>query len=682
MLSERTTGETPEEQFRRACAELSHRLRCGDDCRAEQFFDACPSLASRADHAVELIYIEFITRRELGQNPEPAEWYERFPKWRVQLESRLQTPPAVGDSETPDRSTVVQSSHSEPEEAAAKEHTVLFGRYEIIDQLGRGGMGVVYQARDIALGRTVALKMIRAGVLAEPQEIERFYREARAAALFQHPHIITLHDVGQEDDRHYYTMALAPGGSLAKRREWFAGDPAAIAALVEKIARAVHFAHSKGILHRDLKPGNILLDEHGEPLVSDFGLAKFLDADAELTQPGAIIGTPAYMAPEQARGLPETITAQSDVWSLGVLLYELLTGQRPFAGRGREEVSRRILHAEPERPRTLRPGLDRALESIVLKCLEKEPARRYDSAEALANDLARWSRGEQTIARPTNWLRWTWQQIGRHPVWSSALFLAVVSVVILSWVALTRPPAAPTDEPGKPIMLLSKSGLHQPIRWLAREGKLDLDQPETGVIRLQAKDLCLLELRNQVPWERYRFEAEVKDDTPDTGGAGIYLACTEQATDLGGEFWFCTLSFAERGCMPARPPIKDRMALATFQAQCHRQPRRGRDPGYNFTSPTLRDQQFPPQPGQWRKLVLVITPEVIRAYWDGDTSPFSNVLIKTLPTEIHEAFAALPMGLRSKTPPRFALRGGLGLVCNRGAALFRNVLITPLKEGP
>ncbi len=270
-----------------------------------------------------------------------------------------------------------------------------FGKYELLSEIGRGGMGVVYKARHKELDRTVAIKMILSSHLASSDQIERFYAEARAAARIQSPSIVGIHDVGQISGQHYFAMDYVDGPSLAQAVREGPVDLETAARLVLVMARAVAELHAHGIIHRDLKPSNILLDKLGRPYVTDFGLAKMLGTDGRMTRTGAIVGTPGYMAPEQASGKNGAVTPLSDVYSLGAILYELLTGRPPFLGETPLDTLVQVLEGEPPRPGRLRPGIPKPLESICLKCLERDPADRYSTASALVADLDHFLRGEQ-----------------------------------------------------------------------------------------------------------------------------------------------------------------------------------------------------------------------------------------------------------------------------------------------
>jgi WD40 repeat protein/tRNA A-37 threonylcarbamoyl transferase component Bud32 len=287
-----------------------------------------------------------------------------------------------------------------------------FGDYELLEVIARGGMGVVYKARQVSLNRLVALKMILKGELATERDVARFRAEAEAAANLDHPHIVPIYEVGDHDGQQYYAMRFVEGTSLARHPR---ADARTEASLIAIVAAAVHHAHLRGILHRDLKPSNILIDSAGTPFVADFGLAKRVDSERSLTESGALVGTPRYMAPEQAAGRKD-LTVGADVYSLGVVLYERITGQTPFTGETALEVLRQVRENEPPRPSLITPGCDRDLETICLKCLEKEADKRFRSAEALADDLGRWQRGEPIEARPMRQLERSWRWCRRHPM--------------------------------------------------------------------------------------------------------------------------------------------------------------------------------------------------------------------------------------------------------------------------
>jgi serine/threonine protein kinase/WD40 repeat protein len=330
------------------------------------------------------------------------------------------------------------------------------GDYELLEVIAHGGMGVVYKARQVSLNRLVALKLIRAGELANASEIARFRAEAEAGASLDHPNIAPIYEVGEHEGRHYFSMKLIAGSPLsaaiaagcwcrtpcpAHRPPGFflpnrAGCCPTAARLVATVARGVHYAHQRGILHRDLKPGNILLDAQGQPHVTDFGLAKRIEADSGMTLSGAILGTPSYIAPEQAAGI-KALTTAADVYGLGAILYELLTGRPPFRGASALDTLLQVREQIPKPPRAIHPSVNRDLETICLKCLEKDPARRYGTAEALAEDLERWLEHRPIRARPTTPAERMLKWMRRKPALAAAVvglhLVAVLGLAGILW---------------------------------------------------------------------------------------------------------------------------------------------------------------------------------------------------------------------------------------------------------
>jgi hypothetical protein len=314
-------------------------------------------------------------------------------------------------------------------DAAAAPGPVVPG-YEVLGELGRGGMGVVYRARHLKLNRVVALKMVLAGGHAGPDDLTRFLGEAEAVAALQHPHIVQLYEFGQHDGLPFFTLEFVPGGSLTDKLSETTLTPKEAARLVEQLAHGVHYAHGKGIVHRDLKPGNVLLAEDGTPKVTDFGLAKRLEVGTGLTASGAIMGTPTYMAPEQAGGHGKRVGPLADVYALGAILYECLTGRPPFKAATALDTILQVVSEEPASVRQLQPGAPADLETICHRCLQKEPGKRYASAEELAEDLRRFQAGEPIRARPVSAWERTWKWVRRRPA-EAGLVGAVVLVVLV-----------------------------------------------------------------------------------------------------------------------------------------------------------------------------------------------------------------------------------------------------------
>jgi WD40 repeat protein/tRNA A-37 threonylcarbamoyl transferase component Bud32 len=397
---------------------------------------------SERDERLQSILVAYIEAAEAGRAPSREELLTRHPEFAAELAEFLDGRERIDRAAGPLHAAGPSPTENATVGPAAGQAVAplgkvrYFGDYELLEEIARGGMGIVFKARQVSLNRIVALKMILAGQLASDADVRRFHAEAEAAANLDHQHIVPIYEVGEHEGQHYFSMKLIEGSSLAHRlaESQRSNVPLTIAAqkewarLLAVVARAVHYAHQRGILHRDLKPANILIDRDGLPHVSDFGLAKQLHGAAGQTQSGAIVGTPSYMAPEQARA-EKSLSVASDVYSLGAVLYECLTGRPPFHADTPLDTLLQVIEQEAPRPSSLRGGIDRDLETICLKCLNKASGRRYASAEALAEDLERWLAGEPIQARPASGgerlLKWA----KRRP---TAAALAAVSVLALA----------------------------------------------------------------------------------------------------------------------------------------------------------------------------------------------------------------------------------------------------------
>jgi WD40 repeat protein/tRNA A-37 threonylcarbamoyl transferase component Bud32 len=407
------------------------RWQAGNRVPAEDYMRDDLGVAVDSDTAVDLVYQEFLLREEMGETPTAEEYQQRFPQLAQQLAQQIEFHQALEPPEGPDSSkspTVATPADAKP---TAEGWPDIPG-YAITAELGRGGMGVVYQARQWGLNRQVALKMILDGTRASPEERVRFHAEAEAVAQLQHPHIVQIYDVGEHAGCTYLALEFVDGGSLAQKVGGTPLPARQAAEIMETVARAVHFAHQRRIVHRDLKPANILLTTEGVPKISDFGLAKRTEYDARLTGSGGVLGTPSFMPPEQAAGKSGEIGPLVDVYALGATLYFLLTGRPPFQAANATETLRQVIDEDPVAPRRLNPAADRDLETICLKCLEKTPQRRYASAGDLADDLRRYLDGRPILARRASWREHGWRWVRRNPGWAATLATALGLLLVLA----------------------------------------------------------------------------------------------------------------------------------------------------------------------------------------------------------------------------------------------------------
>jgi tetratricopeptide (TPR) repeat protein len=416
----------------------------GQPAYVEAYLQQNPQLLARPDDALELICQEIVLREAQGARPTLEEYLGRFPDLAPQLRIQFAVNEAIQEnasdlsadsgpitSPEPALTILDDEATTPPASSAVPASLPDCPGYELLGELGRGGMGVVYKARQVQLNRVVALKVLRAGEYADAEDLARFRQEAEAVARFQHPNLVQIHEVGEVAGRPYMALEYVAGGSLERYLAGTPQSPRAAAELLATLARAIQYAHERGVIHRDLKPANILLSAESIPKITDFGLAKRLDVELGQTRSGAIMGTPCYMAPEQAQGRGKAVGAAADVYALGVVLYEMLTGRPPFKGETPLDTLRQVLIDDPVAPRRLLGRCPRDLETICLKCLQKNPARRYASAAALADDLERFLSGTPITARPIRaWergLKWA----RRRPGAAAALLAGTAFLVTL-----------------------------------------------------------------------------------------------------------------------------------------------------------------------------------------------------------------------------------------------------------
>lgn len=496
-----------------------------------------------------------------------------------------------------------------------------FAHFELLKILGTGGMGVVWQARDTRLQRIVALKMLLAGAASHPEQIDRFEVEAQAIARLEHPNIIPVYEFKSFQGQPYFAMPLISGGKLTDHKARFQADVRAAVRLVEKLAHAVAYAHERRVLHRDLKPSNILLDEQGEPCIADFGLAKLLDNQADLTLSGAVIGTPAYMSPEQALGLHAKVGPGADIWALGIILFELISGSRPFPGTSRDELTPHILNDDcrtvPFWPTVAATGLT----NIILKCLEKDPDDRYVTATSLAHDLAAFLEGRPTVAGPPPAKR-----LSRRRV--LALSVGAATVVGLGGIAAIRTLLEPRDSLSLMRRELAAQGTIQFLRpnGALRYHDVIYGEPKFGTVATEPPQLsmicnapAMIELLPASEFQHLRLEAEFQFDplTPDSLG-GVYLYQGRWRESSRAVPLECYIRWGIDEQRQAQNPEKRREVKcdAEFIWNTLTAPTRS---GSSGLRPRVRVVVDPKEP-QWQRLTLELSPETVSFSVNGDVS--------------------------------------------------------------
>lgn len=535
--------------------EQRNRWLMGERVPVEAFVRLHASLSTKAQNVLSLIYTEISLRQGLGERPTCEEYVNRFPHFEHQLRTHFEhaSPSTVDQAAVPTRALDARPTPQIMPHGMATAAPRSMQDYLIEATLGRGGMGVVYKAFQRSLNRYVALKMILGGLHAGSEELTRFRLEAEASARLQHPNIVQIYEIGEEDGRPFFCLEYIDGGSLAQKLDGTPQNPRSTAHLVEQLARAMHHAHERGVVHRDLKPGNILLakpapgataDSYGVPKITDFGLAKRLDVDQGQTNTGAILGTPSYMAPEQASGNTKSVGPGADIFALGAILYDMLTGRPPFKGSTLADTLQMVQDADPVAVVRLQPKTPRDLETICLKCLQKEPEKRYSSAQALADDLRRFLNGEPVQARPTPiWERgWKWAK--RRPALAALYGVSAAAVLLLmvgGWIySLDRARAADSERnlknQAQTNYLKAEENFQRALgavrQMLTRVGAVDLvDVPQLEPIRRallqEAKQyyVAFLQERSSDPQirreaaEAYRTLGEIQDMLGDLDAA-------------------------------------------------------------------------------------------------------------------------------------------------------------------
>jgi WD40 repeat protein/tRNA A-37 threonylcarbamoyl transferase component Bud32 len=499
-----------------------------------------PHETTAHDARVEGVLHEYLQALDAGKKPNPRDYVAQHPDIADDLAAFF-ADQAKLDQVAKSMRALAQPATLPPSDPPPDDSlgsVRYFGDYELQREIARGGMGVVYKARQVNLKRIVALKMILAGQLAGPEEVRRFHAEAEAAARLDHPGIVPIFEVGQHDGQHYFSMAFVEGESLAHKITQGVFPPRDAAALMKKVAVAIAYAHVEGVIHRDLKPANVLIDRDGQPRVTDFGLAKRVqtgDAASQDTAPGQILGTPSYMPPEQASGLVSRIGPHSDIYSLGAILYCLLTGRPPFQAATPLDTLLQVIQQEPVSPRQLNAAVPRDLETITLKCLEKEPAKRYRSATELAEELGRFLNGEPIHARPVGRVERGWRWCRRKPAVAALLgtgLLGVAAVLIVGLIynyhlglALTEVEKKKNEVEGREQQLRVEHDQSQDRLWKAlfEQGRAE---------RLAGNRWRSLELLAEAG--RQHVTPELRQEAIESAAsAGVRLVCHVERGNLG-----------------------------------------------------------------------------------------------------------------------------------------------------
>jgi hypothetical protein len=689
-----------EARLRLAMAELEQRVHSGEDCFAEEYFAADPELAENVENAIDLIYeAEFCAYRDAGRSRSPEDYYRRFPQWRNELERQFFID-GLEEPHLPQIFCMIGSDGSQEQ-------------YYVLKDLAKSPNGRVVKARHARRNCIVAIKTFAGD---DPADEERFRTGAREQERLRHPNILPVHDVGEsEEGTPCFSMEFADGGSLDQHIAGKPQPPEEAARLVRTLAEAMSYVHGQGTIHRDLKPANILLhkkpelriakSENGangavkaagfwisdfEFKITDLGLARRVDVPGGPSKTGEILGTVPYMAPEQAAGRIKEVGALSDVYALGAILYELLTGKPPFQGRTVVESLQQVLTHRPVRPRRLVRGVPRGLESICLKCLEKNPRRRYGSAKELADDLGRWLEGKRPrahviLARAGRFLR-------RHVVLSTAAALMLFATTSARLAIYSADPERKREwierqlVAGKEVTLIGEEGMPKWHRWATNEATQKYLLAQDGSFRLASEGFGLLELVRDPQHSRYRLSAWARhDENLHTSSAvGIYFEYGKQCTSTT-EHHLCAVTLNGLTDFRKRyPTLKGNPATLAF--------RRVLEADSNEISRDICSLAVPvdwhPIP-VWRQIAVEVSPEKIKLTlsWPSETgweSATTEVIRDEVQKVKNSAFVPPELigildarALLDVAPELPGPRGSLGLYVYMGSVSFRNVVVHP-----
>jgi serine/threonine-protein kinase len=665
--------ESLEMRLRSAQAELERRIHAGEECSAKQFFDADAELKANKDAAIELIYTEYRARKDV-RRPQPQEdIYRTFPQWRKDLERLFAIDEEIADDPS-ERVLRIRGPDGAVEQ------------YSLLKEIAHSPNSEVCKARAHNGNDIVAIKTFTGSDLADA---ERFRTGAIEQKRLRHANILPVYAVGEsEDGQPRFAMEFADGGSLDQRIAGQPQVPAYTARLVRTLAVAMDYAHGEGIVHRDLKPANVVLTVDGAtPKITDFGLARRPDGGAGVSIPGQILGTPPYMAPEQAAGRSRDVGPLSDVYALGAILYELLTGKPPFQGETVVDTLQQVLHRLPPRPRRLQRDVPRELQSICLKCLEKNPRRRYPSAQALADDLGRWIKGAGPNAhRPA---ARTGRLVRRHPALSIALGLALIAALLVPAASYLMDPERERERiekelaQGKEVTLIGEQGWPRWHDWASRD-KTQKVFLRDGVFCVDSWGVALLELVRDPQVPAYSFSTWVRHESSDSldGTVGIYFARTQDESEPPIGHMLCSVRLNCRADeRNMKPKWKGNCTFLRVErllepSNTHRR---------TSASPPLFIPISTAESGIWRKISVEVSAARVKfTVWrdaelwnDGQSTEAAIQLVEECANGVLHALDPLnPVNMGVN--PRLALRGSLGLYVQQGSASFRNTVVKPL----